>query len=245
MIIQITIDTKMDNTVSGIIDLKSKIEEATKTSVEEKHRLKQDIKFVKDQQENARRSISAKALEKMKVEIELVRLDQEIEMLKDYCRVRQKQQNDFLESINDQVKMTDFEGAMMNLRMSIENAVLFYREDNLHMELLKRQDITRQLRIAYTEAETEQRERMRRLEEEQRRAEEERRKAEEEQRRAEEAKRLAEEEEIREEEKRFKGLVDEPPVKMNLPEPDRLKSPVSGRTSVDTLSTFTQLLKWQ
>lgn len=257
-----------DETINEVLELKNEAEQATKSSVGERESLKQKLKFVRAQKATILKSTLERSAEKLKIEIELEDLEQEIDMLKTHCNLRHEQQNDFLSSIYDQIQMSDFDSGMRQLRASIENGIVFYRDENLHMELHKRKNVTRNLRVKYTEAETAYKERLRRIEEEKRQAElerlrkeeVERRKAEEEQRRLEEDRRRAE-------------LVSA------QRSPDPWKSPISGRSSVDTsgrgsefgqrtfedpksnvpnerseastvggaafgLSSFTQLLKW-
>lgn len=222
--------SEKDETLSEVLDLKNKAETNLKNSVAERESLRQKIRLVRSHRQDLNKSTSEKVLEKLKIQLELENLNQEIEMLQNHNKARHEQQNEFLSSINDLIQMTDFEQGMKQLRSSIENGIVFYRDENLQMELHKRKNVTRDLRVKYTEVEQRYKDKLRRIEEEKRRAEEARRVKEEAERQRldEERKRVEIERRRLEEENRGVELV----AAQKSPEP--WKSPASGRSSVDT-----------
>lgn len=262
-----------DDAISDLLGIKSKLEESLSQLNDEKESIRRKILSIKEEKDMFRK-IKAEELQKLyKLKIELVDANKKLQDdSKHVLSINQTIAN-LEQSIHDQVKLVDFEKKIMEMQSSLEGAINFYNEDSLQMELVKRINNVREQRLAYTKAETDYKEMLKRIEDEKLEKErikqaqlEKERLEEEERKRQEESKIKADEEKRREDYLRsraeaaqqpFLGKVQTPtsPLKLNsISEPSdepeissskvsNVENPKSKLLNMQDIS-FSQLLRW-
>lgn len=261
-----------DEAISDLLGIKSKLEESISHLHDEKENIRKKILSIKEQKDMFRK-IKAEELQKLyKLKIELVDSNKRLQDDSNHVLAVNQTVTNLEQSIHDQVKLVDFEKKIMEMQSSLEGAINFYNEDSLQMELMKRVNNVREQRVAYTKAETDHKELLKRIEDEKREKErikqaqlEKERLEEEEIKRQEESKIKADEAIRREEflrsraetaQQPFLGKIQPPasPLKLNsVSEPS--DEPEATDSKVSTVEnpknnpfnqdiSFSQLLRW-
>jgi len=256
--------SQQEGAISELLDIKSRLERNCNDLMEEKSSVMQSIGTIKERKVEVRKKKATERQKLYKLRMMLADVGKQVEMKAKYI---QKANSDVIEheqKIRDIMQIKEFEQGILKTVSQIESAVNFYSEDSLQMEIIKRTNRVRELRVEYTKVENEYKDLLRRIEEKKR--ERERARELEAERARQEEERLMAEELKRQELSAQNSMIDSrdsqlpfrdgvppvdqsngtlgPPKSYDKEEPDgnvvRNIKPASPRSKV----SFSQLLEW-
>jgi hypothetical protein len=182
---------EMDNEATAAIgeltNLKAKIEQESSELIEERLRLLERLKLIRQEKESQRAKNAELYQKLVRVRLESLAAKRRVQSLA--CHVEwQKQTNQSSNNrVLEELAMARYSESVEKLRDSIESALNFYNEDSLQMELVKRNNANRDIRVELTrivneieqrkkeiEAEIEEKKRIKQAELERQKQEEER-----------------------------------------------------------------------
>lgn len=157
-----------DDTVQDVLSIKAQLEENLNQLQDEKENIKKKLYSIREQKEIIR-SKNAEDLGKLyKLKLELAGANKRLEDEgKNVLGINQTVAK-IEENINDQMRLTQFESKIVDIQVSLEGAINYYSEDSLQMELMKRTNNVREQRVAYTKAESDYNDLLKRIEDQKR-----------------------------------------------------------------------------
>lgn len=157
-----------EEVVSDLLNIKSKLEDSLNELQDEKENLKKKILTLKEQKEILRKEKNEELQKLFNLKLDLADVEKQVQDNHDHVLKMGQTIDDIGKNIHSLMQLEDFKEKTMKLQSSYESAIGFYSEESLQMELLKRTANVREQRVAYTKAESDYNDMIRRIEEEKR-----------------------------------------------------------------------------
>lgn len=142
--------TEATDAITELVALKSKMEQETAAIGEENQKLGEQLKAIRQEKEDQQAKNLAMMLEIHDFRVQISGLKHRVELLAKYDAEMKGDFESGASNVISQLNMSAFSDSILHLVDAIETAVSYYGDDNLRMELLKRTDQNRDLRVELT-----------------------------------------------------------------------------------------------
>lgn len=136
--------------VSEMINLKTKLEQNLQNIREEKETIQQKIRSTQENKQEVRKLKAAEFQRLYKLKIELSDVHKQVSIYARHIADSGRRLENLEHKIFDRIKMPELQDRMVKIRDATQNAINFYSEDSLQLELVKRNNINREKRVELT-----------------------------------------------------------------------------------------------